>query len=153
MESVAVFLGSSFCHESLFLGFTCGLSGGLEEALVWKIWEEEERREGKRGNKERGNRKRKREKSNTDKNLLSYQVWVNDIYNTVLTWHCFTMCAPSATNTAWYSICSCTCTFNHQVATGTCSWAKLVCHQLACSTKNYQVFTTKKFCAAALQIQ
>lgn len=47
------FLGSLFCHESRLLGSACGLSGGLEEVLVWKIWEGEEEGRGKGGEKGR----------------------------------------------------------------------------------------------------
>ena len=125
-----------------------------------RLWFEKSGRKRRKGEKEKGGTRREgtgrgKERSQIEIkiSLVTKSESMTSSYNTVLTWHCFTMCAPSATNTAWYSICSCTCTFNHQVATGTCSWAKLVCHQLACSTKNYQVITTKKFCAAALQIQ
>ena len=57
------FLGSLFCHESRLLGSACGLSGGLEGVLVWKIWEggrggegEEEGRGRRRGGEREGKR-------------------------------------------------------------------------------------------------
>lgn len=56
------FLGSLFCHESRLLGSACGLSGGLEEVLVWKIWEGEEEGRGKGGEKGGGEEGQRRER-------------------------------------------------------------------------------------------
>jgi len=69
------FLGSLFCHESRLLGSACGLSGGLEEVLVWKIWEGNEEGRGKGGEggaeEEEKGRERGREEAYMVRRLFS----------------------------------------------------------------------------------